>query len=126
MGPWHNDGPRHRMCVIGETAVIGDNVYIMHDVTLGATGTSTDHNRHPKIGKGVFLAAKCTVLGNIVVGENAVVGAHALVNKAVPPGYMAVGVPAKILPGSKKPKVSPSGALFPEHLTSSAPFMGGL
>merc|ERR1712166_1574873 len=48
---------------IGETGTIGDNVYIMHDVTLGATGTSDDHDRHPKIGDNVFLGAKCTVLG---------------------------------------------------------------
>mgnify|MGYP002631580785 CR=1 FL=1 len=82
---------------IGETAVIGDNVYIMHDVTLGATGTSSEHDRHPKVGNGVFLGARCTVLGNITVGDNAVVAASALVNKPVPDGYTAVGVPAKML-----------------------------
>jgi len=85
----------------------------MHDVTLGATGTSKDHDRHPKIGTGVFLAAKCTVLGNIKVGANATVGAHALVNKSVPPGYLAVGIPAKLLPPNKKPRIAPSGHPFP-------------
>lgn len=102
-------------CVIGETAVIGDNVYLMHDVTLGATGTESSMDRHPKIGRGVFLAAKCTVLGNIEVGADAVVGAHALVNKPVPPGWTAYGVPAKMRPRDpSKNKVAPSGAPIPE------------
>ena len=83
---------------IGETGTIGDDVYIMHDVTLGATGMSSEHDRHPKIGNGVFLGAKCTVLGNITVGDGAVIAAQALVNKPVPPGHTAVGMPAKMLP----------------------------
>merc|ERR1740130_2568751 len=100
-------------CVIGETAVIGDNVYLMHDVTLGSTGTSAEHDRHPKIGKGVFLAAKCTVLGNISVGEGSVVGAHALVNKPVPPRHIAAGVPAKSRPmRPQMPQYAPSGVPF--------------
>jgi len=102
-------------CVIGETAVIGDNVYLMHDVTLGATGTSEAHDRHPKIGRGVFLAAKCTVLGNIKVGAYAVIGAHSLVNKPVPPGHRAIGVPAKILPPRYAPGYSPAGAEMPSE-----------
>ena len=113
-------------CVIGETAVIGDDVYIMHDVTLGATGTSTDFDRHPKIGRGVFLACKSTVLGNIMVGDNATVGAHALVNKPVPPGYTAVGAPAKFLPPNKKPKVAPSGQLMPTSAAFDGVPLGGL
>ena len=83
--------------VIGETAELGDNVYLMHDVTLGATGTSGQQDRHPKIGSNVFLGAKCTVLGNITVGDGATVAAAALVNKAVPDGYTAVGVPARLI-----------------------------
>ena len=83
---------------LGETCVIGDNVYLMHDVTLGATGTGDAFDRHPKIADGVFLGAKCTVLGNVSVGQGATVAAAALVNKPVPPGYTAVGVPAKLLP----------------------------
>lgn len=70
----------------------------MHDVTLGATGTSTTHDRHPKVGSNVFLGAKCTVLGNIEIGDGATIAASALVNKAVPPGYTAVGVPARLIP----------------------------
>ena len=84
-------------CVIGETAVIGDNVYIMHDVTLGATGTSSDHDRHPKVGNQVFLGAKSTVLGNVSIGDGATIAAAAVVTKPVPPGYTAVGVPAKLI-----------------------------
>lgn len=82
--------------------VIGDNVYLMHDVTLGATGTGSSFDRHPKIGNGVFLGAKCTVLGNIAIGEGATVAASALVNKPVPAGYTAVGVPAKLIPPKQK------------------------
>ena len=102
--------------VVGETAVIGDNVYLMHDVTLGATGTSDDHDRHPKIGRGVFLACKSTILGNISVGDGAVVGAQSLVNKNVPPGYTAVGTPSRLIaPKEDRPKVhvAPSGQEFP-------------
>ena len=83
--------------VLGETCVIGDRVYLMHDVTLGATGNSQEHDRHPKIGNDVFLGAKCTVLGNTAVGDGATVAAAALVNKPVPPGHTAVGVPARLI-----------------------------
>ena len=69
----------------------------MHDVTLGATGTSDDFDRHPKVGNDVFLGAKCTVLGNIQVGDGATVAAGALVNKPVPAGHTAVGVPARLI-----------------------------
>mmetsp|Transcript_6423 Transcript_6423/g.15592 ORF Transcript_6423/g.15592 Transcript_6423/m.15592 type:complete len:346 (-) Transcript_6423:333-1370(-) len=100
--------------VVGETAVIGDNVYLMHDVTLGATGTSEDHDRHPKIGRGVFLACKSTILGNIAIGDGAVVGAQSLVNRDVPPGYTAVGTPSRLIaPKGDAPKVAPSGQKLP-------------
>ncbi len=100
--------------VVGETAVIGDNVYLMHDVTLGATGTSEDHDRHPKIGRGVFLACKSTILGNITIGDGAVVGAQSLVNKDVPPGYTAVGTPSRLIaPKGDAPRVAPSGQALP-------------
>lgn len=83
--------------VIGETAVVGDRVYIMHDVTLGATGTSPEHDRHPKVGNDVLLGANSSILGNVVIGDGARVAAAAVVNKDVPPGATAVGVPAKML-----------------------------
>ena len=82
---------------LGETCVIGDNVYIMHDVTLGATGTSGEHDRHPKVGNNVFLGAKSTVLGNITIGDGATIAAAAVVTKSVPPGHTAVGIPAKLI-----------------------------
>ena len=69
----------------------------MHDVTLGATGTDSGFDRHPKIGDGVFLGAKCTLLGNIHIGDGATVAAAALVNRPVPAGYTAVGIPAKLI-----------------------------
>lgn len=97
--------------VLGETAVLGDWVYLMHDVTLGATGKQQG-DRHPKIRDGVFLGAKCTILGNIEVGENAVVAAAAVVNKPVPPGYTAVGVPAKLIaPSGEVVQVREAGRL---------------
>jgi serine O-acetyltransferase len=100
--------------VVGETAVIGDNVYLMHDVTLGATGNSDDHDRHPKIGRGVFLACKSTILGNIQIGDGAVVGAQSLVNRDVPPGYTAVGTPSRLIPPKADvPKMAPSGEALP-------------
>jgi len=95
--------------VLGETAVIGDNVYLMHDVTLGATGTSESRDRHPKIQPNVFLGAKCTILGNITIGEGATVAAAALVNKDVPAGHTAVGMPARNIP--PKPNIEPGTQL---------------
>lgn len=101
-------------CVIGETAVIGDNVYLMHDVTLGSTGMSDEWDRHPKIEQGAFIAAKATVLGNIRIGAGAVVGAHALVTKPVPDGYTAIGAPARNRPPNhNKKRMAPSGVEIP-------------
>jgi serine O-acetyltransferase len=87
---------------IGETVVVGDNVYIMHGATLGATGTSPDFDRHPKIGSNVLLGAKCTVIGNITVGDGSVVASASLVNRLVPPGYTAIGIPARMFPPRAK------------------------
>lgn len=108
LDPWILDAA-HAVCGAGETVVIGDNVYLMHDVTLGATGNSNDHDRHPKISNGVFLGAKATVLGNISIGEGATVAAAAVVTKPVPPGHTAIGMPAKILP-PKRPGASMAAA----------------
>ena len=88
--------------VIGETAVIGDNVSIMHDVTLGATGTSPNHDRHPKVGNDVLICAGSKVLGNIEISDGAVVAASAVVNKPVTAGHTAVGIPARHLPPRAK------------------------
>jgi serine O-acetyltransferase len=82
--------------VIGETAVVGDNVSILQDVTLGGTGKETG-DRHPKIGRGVLLCAGAKVLGNIRVGEGAKVGAGSVVLAEVPPHKTVVGVPARVV-----------------------------
>ena len=82
--------------VVGETAVIDDDVSILHAVTLGGTGKESG-DRHPKIRRGVLLAAGCKVIGNIEVGEGAKVGAGSVVLTDVPPGVTVAGVPAKIV-----------------------------
>lgn len=81
--------------VIGETAVLGDDVLLFHGSTLG--GTSMHHGkRHPTLGNGVMVGAGAKVLGPVWVGDGARIGANAVVVKDVPPGAIAVGVPATI------------------------------
>ncbi|MBL0729567.1 serine O-acetyltransferase [Piscinibacter sp. HJYY11] len=82
--------------VIGETAVVGDNVSILQGVTLGGTGKETG-DRHPKIGRGVLLSAGAKVLGNIRIGDGAKVGAGSVVLDDVPPHKTVVGVPARVV-----------------------------
>ncbi len=82
--------------VVGETTVIEDDVSILHSVTLGGTGKQSG-DRHPKIRRGVLLAAGCKVIGNIEVGEGAKVGAGSVVLEDVPPHVTVAGVPAKIV-----------------------------
>ena len=82
--------------VIGETAVIGNDVSILQGVTLGGTGKETG-DRHPKVRDGVLLAAGAKVLGNIEIGRNAKVGAGSVVLKDVPPCATVAGVPARIV-----------------------------
>jgi serine O-acetyltransferase len=81
--------------VIGETAVVEDDVSMLHGVTLGGTGKE-DGDRHPKIRRGVLISVGASVLGNIEVGEYSRVGAGSVVLKPVPPGCTAVGVPAHL------------------------------
>jgi len=82
--------------VIGETAVVGDEVSMLHAVTLGGTGAGRG-DRHPKIGKGVLLGAGAKVLGNITVGNYAKVASGSVVLKAVPAGCTVAGVPARLV-----------------------------
>ena len=82
--------------VIGETAEVADNVSILHEVTLGGTG-KTAGDRHPKIHSGVMIGAGAKLLGNIVIGEGAKVGAGSVVLKDVPPHCTVAGVPAEIV-----------------------------
>ncbi|MFL0810430.1 MAG: serine O-acetyltransferase [Agarilytica sp.] len=90
--------------VIGETAVVADDVSIMQAVTLGGTGKEGG-DRHPKIGKGSLISAGAKILGNINVGEGAKVGAGSVVLEDVPPHTTVVGVPARIVgaPVSQSP-----------------------
>jgi len=82
--------------VIGETAIIGDDVLIYQQVTLG--GVSLSHGkRHPTIEDNVVIGAGAKVLGNITVGKGAKIGANSVVVKDVPPHSTAVGVPARII-----------------------------
>lgn len=82
--------------VVGETAVIGNNVSMLHGVTLGGSGKERG-DRHPKIGDGVMLGAGASVLGNIRVGECAKVGAGSVVLDDVPAHTTVAGVPAKVV-----------------------------
>lgn len=82
--------------VVGETAVIEDDVSMLHGVTLGGTGKISG-DRHPKVRRGVLLAAGCKVIGNIEVGAGAKVGAGSVVLEDVPPGVTVAGVPAKVV-----------------------------
>ncbi|RVT85444.1 serine O-acetyltransferase [Rhodobacteraceae bacterium CCMM004] len=82
--------------VIGETAVVGDNVSMLHSVTLGGTGKEDD-DRHPKIGCGVLIGAGAKVLGNIHVGHCSRIAAGSVVLEDVPPMKTVAGVPARIV-----------------------------
>ncbi|WP_254767887.1 serine O-acetyltransferase [Salinilacihabitans rarus] len=80
--------------VIGETAVVGDDVHMFHGVTLGGAAARRV-KRHPTVENGVRIGANATLLGDITVGEGATVGAGAVVTDSVDPGATVIGVPAR-------------------------------
>ena len=82
--------------VIGETAVVGDNVSMLHSVTLGGTGKE-DGDRHPKIGNGVLIGAGAKVRGNSRVGQCSRIAAGSVVLEEVPPNSTVAGVPARVV-----------------------------
>lgn len=82
--------------VVGETAVVGDGVSLLHHVTLGGSGTGRGA-RHPHIGDGALLGAGVCVLGPVTVGAGSKVGAGSVVVTDLPPHCVAVGVPARIV-----------------------------
>ena len=87
----------HGFVVIGETAEIGDDVTIYQGSTLGGTNPTggVGGKRHPTIGNGVIISLGAAVLGPVIVGDNARVGANAVVNKDVPEGATMIGIPAR-------------------------------
>jgi serine O-acetyltransferase len=82
--------------VIGETAVVGDDVSMLHEVTLGGTGKESG-DRHPKVGKGVLIGAGAKILGNIKVGEGSKIAAGSVVLNDVPPHSTVAGIPARVV-----------------------------
>jgi serine O-acetyltransferase len=84
--------------VIGETAVVGDNVSMLHNVTLGGTGKEGG-DRHPKIGAGVLIGAGAKILGNIKIGEGARIASGSVVLHDVVAGCTVAGIPAKPVGG---------------------------
>jgi serine O-acetyltransferase len=81
--------------VIGETAIVGDNVLLYQGATLGGTGLEKG-KRHPTVGNNVVIGAGAKVLGNITIGDNTYIGANAVVIKDVPANSTVVGVPGRI------------------------------
>jgi len=81
--------------VIGETAIVGDNVLLYQGVTLGGTGKETG-KRHPTLGNHVVVGAGAKILGNITIGDNSYIGANAVVIKNVPSNSTVVGIPGRI------------------------------
>ncbi len=98
--------------VIGETAVVGDDVMMYHDVTLGGRSLKRV-KRHPTVGDRVTIGAGARVLGDITVGDDAQIGANSVVTRNVPPGSVAVGIPAQIR--------QPVPGLTPEELLDEIP-----
>lgn len=92
--------------VIGETAVVEDDVSMLHNVTLGGTGKETG-DRHPKVRNRVLIGAGAKILGNIEIGEGARIGAGSVVLQPVPAHHTAAGVPAVIVKGlrSEQPAI---------------------
>jgi serine O-acetyltransferase len=93
--------------VIGETAVVGDNVSMLHSVTLGGTGKE-DGDRHPKIADGVLIGAGAKILGNIHVGQCSRIAAGSVVLQDVPRNKTVAGVPARVVgeAGCSQPSVT--------------------
>ena len=87
--------------VIGETAVVENNVSIMQSVTLGGTGKE-EGDRHPKVRQGVLIGAGAKILGNIEIGEGAKIGAGSVVLNSVPAHTIAAGVPAEVIGNAKE------------------------
>jgi len=96
--------------VIGETAIIGDDVIMFHGVTLG--GVSMSHGkRHPTIGDRVLLGAGCVVLGPVTIGDDSSIGAQAVVTKDVPANSVVVGIPGRVISTNKPADIGERGGV---------------
>lgn len=82
--------------VIGETAIVGEDVLLFHGVTLGGVDARPGR-RHPRLGDGVMVGAGAKILGPVTIGDGARIGAQSVVLASVPPGRTAVGVPARVI-----------------------------
>jgi serine O-acetyltransferase len=100
--------------VIGETAVIGDDVTLYHGVTLGGTSWNKGR-RHPTLGNGVLIGAGAKVLGPIRLGDNVRVGANSVVVKDVPSNSTVVGIPGKIVQSRPDLAMNPRGIDLDHH-----------
>ena len=94
--------------VVGETAEIGDDCYLYHQVTLGVARTS-QNKRHPTLGRGVTVGAGAKVLGAITIGDGARIGANAVVVDDVPANVTVVGIPARPVERGRRPAFEPYG-----------------
>ena len=92
--------------VIGETAVVEDDVSMLHEVTLGGTGKTTG-DRHPKVRRGVLIGAGAKILGNVMVGEGSKIAAGSVVLTDVPPHTTVAGIPAVVIgrPATEEPSL---------------------
>jgi serine O-acetyltransferase len=93
--------------VVGETAVIEDDVSLLHEVTLGGTG-KTSGDRHPKVRQGAMIGAGAKILGNVEIGQWARVGAGSVVLRPVPAFTTVVGTPAKVVRDARPPIAKPA------------------
>ena len=98
--------------VIGETAVVGDDVSMLHEVTLGGTGKESG-DRHPKVGNGVLIGAGAKILGNIIIGEGSKIAAGSVVLYEVPPNSTVAGIPARVV---GKPKSAQPGKQMDQYV----------
>ena len=104
--------------VIGETAEIGDNVLIYQGVVLGGT-TLEKKKRHPTIGNNVVVGSAAILLGPIIVGDRARIGANSVVVRSVPPGAIVVGVPGRVVGGWQEPTMDLEHGKLPDPFSEA-------
>jgi serine O-acetyltransferase len=110
-------GPRLRLphggagVVINSSAVLGSDCILYHQVTIGTDPFAEDDYWAARLGDNVFIGPGAKILGSISIGSHAVIGANAVVTHDVPPNAVAVGVPARILPGVERKQFHPASRL---------------